>query len=53
MVVVEKEDFNIKTLNELDKKYDPWIVIVEYNGMWDQHLFLEVRSQEDGRYTSL
>ena len=34
MVVVEKEDFNIKTLNELDKKYDPWIVIIEYNGMW-------------------
>ena len=40
MVVVEKEDFNIKTLNELDKKYDPWIVIVEYNGMWDPALIL-------------
>ena len=38
MVVVEKEDFNIKTLNELDKKYDPWIVIVEYNGMWDPEI---------------
>ena len=40
MVVVEKEDFNIKTLNELDKKYDPWIVIIEYNGMWDPALIL-------------
>ena len=40
MVVVEKEDFNINTLNELDKKYDPWIVIVEYNGMWDPALIL-------------
>ena len=40
MVVVEKEDFNIKTLNELDKKYDPWLVIVEYNGMWDPALLL-------------
>ena len=41
MVVVEKEDFNIKTLNELDKKYDPWIVIVEYNGMWDNTKFVD------------
>ena len=41
MVVVEKEDFNIKTLNELDKKYDPWIVIVEYNGMWEPTMIFE------------
>ena len=40
MVVVEKEDFNIETLSELDKKYDPWIVIIEYNGMWDPALIL-------------
>ena len=48
MVVVEKEDFNIKTLNELDKKYDPWIVIVEYNGMWDPALILG--SEDLGSY---
>ena len=29
-----------RSLNELDKKYDPWIVIVEYNGMWDSALIL-------------
>ena len=34
MVVLEKEDLTEEKLNELDKKYDPWLVIIEYNGMW-------------------
>ena len=34
MVVLEKEDLTEEKLKELDKQYDPWIVIVEYNGMW-------------------
>ena len=34
MVVLEKEELTEAKLNELDKEYDPWIVIVEYNGMW-------------------
>ena len=33
-------DFNLTTLKELDKQYDPWIVIVEYNGMWDPALLM-------------
>ena len=38
MVVLEKEEFTAERLTQLDKEYDPWIVIVEYNGMWDPAL---------------
>ena len=34
-VSLSKEQFTTKTLNELDVKYSPWVVIMEYNGMWD------------------
>ena len=34
-MLLKRKILIIKTLNELDKKYDPWIVIVEYNGMWE------------------
>lgn len=40
MVVLEKEDLTEEKLKELDKQYDPWIVIVEYNGMWDPALLM-------------
>ena len=40
MVVLEKEDFTKEKLEELDKKYDPWVVIVEYNGTWDPAIIL-------------
>ena len=41
MVVLEKEDFTEEKLKELDKQYDPWVVIVEYNGMWDPALIFD------------
>ena len=41
MVVLEKEEFTEEKLTELDKKYDPWLVIVEYNGMWDPALIFQ------------
>lgn len=41
MVVLEKEEFTEQRLKELDKQYDPWLVIVEYNGMWEPSLILE------------
>ena len=41
MVVLEKEEFTEERLTELDKKYDPWLVIVEYNGMWDPALIFQ------------
>lgn len=40
MVVLEKEELTEEKLNELDKEYDPCIVIVEYNGMWDPALIM-------------
>ena len=41
MVVLEKEEFTEAKLKELDKQYDPWVVIVEYNGMWDPALIFD------------
>lgn len=41
MVVLEKDELTESRLKELDKQYDPWIVIVEYNGMWEPSLLLE------------
>lgn len=35
MVVLDKEDFTEERLKALDEQYSPWIVLVEYNGMWD------------------
>ena len=52
MVVLEKEDLTEEKLKELDKQYDPWIVIVEYNGMWDPALLMGLQSRLAGRFTS-
>lgn len=41
MVVLEKEDFTAEKLEALDRQYDPWLVIVEYNGMWEPALILD------------
>lgn len=35
MVVLDKQDFTEERLKALDEQYSPWIVLVEYNGMWD------------------
>lgn len=40
--VLQKEEFTTEKLKELDKKYDPWLVIVEYNGMWEPQLIEDV-----------
>lgn len=42
MVVLEQEEFTTEKLNELEKQYDPWLVIVEYNGMWAPSFIEEV-----------
>ena len=38
MVVLEQEDFTAQKLAELDKEFDPWLVLIEYNGMWEVSL---------------
>lgn len=40
MVVLDKEEFTEEKLQSLDEQYSPWIVIVEYNGMWDPALIM-------------
>ena len=35
VVIDEEEDFTISNLLELEKKYKPERVIIEYNGMWN------------------
>ena len=40
--VLQKEEFTTEKLKELDKKYDPWLVIIEYNGMWEPQLIADV-----------
>jgi len=42
MVILEKEEFTEERLTALDKQYDPWLVIVEYNGMWEPQLIEDV-----------
>ena len=39
--IASKDDLNKEKLEELDKLYDPWLVIVEYNGMWNPNMFRE------------
>ncbi len=40
MEVIEKEeDFNLETLEALEKKYNPKRVVIEYNGMWNHKNF--------------
>ena len=43
MVVLEKEEFTAEKLSQLDKQYDPWLVIIEYNGMWEMSLLDELK----------
>ncbi len=42
MVALDKDEFTPERLEQLDKQYDPWVVIVEYNGMWDPKLIEEI-----------
>ncbi len=35
IVSLEKEEFNTAMLQKLDKEYDPWLIVIEYNGMWE------------------
>lgn len=43
MVMLEKEDINETKLQELDKQFDPWLVVIEYNGMWEKSVIYDVK----------
>ena len=43
MITLTKEEFTQEKLQELDEKYDPWLIIIEYNGMWEKTLFDDMK----------
>lgn len=43
LVLLSKEEFTEQKLQELDKQYDPWLVIIEYNGMWEKSLLNDMK----------
>ncbi len=40
--ILTEEEFTKEKLEELEEKYNPWAVIMEYNGMWDPAKIAEV-----------
>ena len=34
-VSISHDEFTAEKLKELDEEYDPWLIVMEYNGMWD------------------
>lgn len=42
MEVLQKEEFTTEKLKELNEKYAPWLVIIEYNGMWEPQLIADM-----------
>lgn len=43
MVVLDKEQFTAERLAQLDKQYSPWLVVIEYNGMWETSFIDELK----------
>lgn len=43
LVSLSKEEFTQEKLEELDKEYDPWLVVIEYNGMWEKAILEDVK----------
>ena len=35
LVNIDHDGLTSESFKALDEKYDPWVVIIEYNGMWD------------------
>ena len=40
--ILTEEEFTKEKLEELEERYNPWAVIMEYNGMWDVGRIAEV-----------
>lgn len=52
VMIEDEEDFCEKTLYELDKKYNPNQILIEYNGMWDMDIFLDTEFPDNWRFVS-
>ncbi len=54
VVIDEEEDFTIQNLIELEKKYKPERVIIEYNGMWNfKNMKLPIHWQVEQQITTI
>ena len=54
VLIEEKEDFSIANLMELEKKYKPERIIIEYNGMWNyKELQLPIHWQIEQQITTI
>lgn len=46
-IIENEEDFNAERLKELDEKYHPEAVFIEYNGTWNVERFYEMEGPKD------
>ena len=54
VLIEEKEDFSVVNLMELEKKYKPERIIIEYNGMWNyKELQLPIHWQIEQQITTI
>ena len=54
VLIEEKEDFSVANLMELEKKYKPERIIIEYNGMWNyKELQLPIHWQIEQQITTI
>ena len=54
VLIEEKEDFSVSNLMELEKKYKPERIIIEYNGMWNyKELQLPIHWQIEQQITTI
>lgn len=52
MVVLEKEDLTEEKLKELDKQYDPWLLLSSTTACGTRHFLRELQSRLAGRFIS-
>lgn len=43
MVVLTRDEFTPEKLEQLDKEYNPWLVVIEYNGMMETKVINEMK----------
>ncbi|MCR5692010.1 MAG: hypothetical protein K6G62_07310 [Eubacterium sp.] len=49
----EEEDLNLEFLKEMDEKYQPADVYIEFNGMWDLREFIKKELPEEWVFTNI
>lgn len=52
LVVEEKEDFTSELLTDIEKKYHPTYMIIEYNGVWGMKTLYDTEIPDTWRYSA-